>query len=515
MVGSLLVLALAAAAPNPHAPERRPVVLDFRPGADNPVPLLPAPDSGPRFSDLAAYEGLPVIEKEPGVLPEGWVQVGGMVVPAAPARADSPWPLAAAPEIAADKVEGPDAQDLCAFPDAVPAGIYPGEFRRGAEYPRRGTIYMNYTGGVLYNGMGDNSAENWSALAKTGSQYPVYTGGEDRAIAVAQAVQADFADWALRVVYLERPPKLLPYVMIMMGGHYSDTVAGPSGGVAPGADCEDIGLRNVCFAFVNNDSVTTQSNIASQEIGHTMGLGHTEGNDRVMAFGYDTYAPVDMGFGAECTPIITVQGQAVHCSGVNKCHCNDGNLQHDKATLAAIYAPAGPDIVPPEITITEPADGAVLAAGQDVVVRFEPWDDYGGYGWKLEVRSEGKLLAEVVDYLAMLEFTLQNLPEGTYELKAVVQDHADQVGTHTITIKVAGESGSTTGEDPTGGPTTGATTGSTGADTADTAQSGETGDSQTSGMSSSDDGCACRGTGAPGLPMLAALAFRRRRRGRR
>ena len=102
MVGSLLVLALAAAAPNPHAPERRPVVLDFRPGADNPVPLLPAPETGPRFSDLAAYEGLPVIEKEPGALPEGWVQIGGMVVPAAPASADSPWPLAARPEIAAD-----------------------------------------------------------------------------------------------------------------------------------------------------------------------------------------------------------------------------------------------------------------------------------------------------------------------------------------------------------------------------------------------------------------------------
>ncbi|HEY8376704.1 MAG TPA: hypothetical protein VIK91_09460, partial [Nannocystis sp.] len=415
MVGSVLVLTLAAAVPNPHVPDDAPVVLDFRPGADNPIPLLPTPDTGVSFSELAAYEDLPVIEKEPGTLPEGWIQDGDIVVPAEPAGPDWVWPVKARPEITFDQVEGPDAQDLCAYPEAVPPGIYTGVFKRGAEYPRRGTIYMNYNGGVLYNGMGDNSAENWSALAKTGSMYPVYTGGEERAVAVAQAVQADFADWALRVVYLKRPPKLLPYVMIMMGGHWSDTVAGPSGGVAPGSDCEDIGLRNVCFAFVNKESITVQANIASQEIGHTMGLGHTEGNDRVMAFGYDTSLPVDMGFGDECTPIITVQGQGTHCAGVNKCHCGDGNLQHDKATLSAIYAPAGPDIVPPEITITEPADGAVFQPGDNVVVRFMPWDDYGGYGWKLVVKHNGEVVADVVDYKAVLEFTLKNLPEGTYE----------------------------------------------------------------------------------------------------
>ena len=54
------------------------------------------------------------------------------------------------------------------------------------------------------------------------------SGGEERAIAVAQAVQADFAEMAVRVVYLERPPKRLPYVMIMMGGSYKDTSSGPA-----------------------------------------------------------------------------------------------------------------------------------------------------------------------------------------------------------------------------------------------------------------------------------------------
>lgn len=519
MLSSTLVLTLAAAAvPNPYAPDARPVVLDFRPGADNPVPLLPAQGEGPKFSDLAAYEGLPVIEKEPGTLPPGWVQIGGMVVPEAVAQgAPVISPFTARPEIAADKVEGPGAEELCAFPDAVPPGVYTGQFRRGTEYPRRGTIYMNYTGGVLLNGMGDNSAENWSALAKTGTQYPVYTGGEERAIAVAQAVQADFSDWALRVVYLERPPKVLPYVMIMMGGHWSDTVAGPSGGVAPGADCEDIGLRNVCFAFVNNESTSNQANVASQELGHTMGLGHTEGSDRVMAFGYDTYAPVDMGFGNECTPIITVQGQSGACSGVNKCHCGDGELQHDKATLSAVYAPPGPDVVPPEITITSPADGDVFKEGESVTVTFEPWDDFGGYGWKLLVEHEGKVVADVVDYNAALEFTLANLPPGSFKLTALVMDQAEQTDEHTITIRVesldpvttsAGDSDSES-ESDSDGTTTDASTGDSTSE--DATQSGT--DSASGAPQSGDDSCACKSSGSPAAAtwaILALLGLRRR-----
>lgn len=523
MLSSTLVLTLAAAAvPNPYAPDARPVVLDFRPGAHNPVPLLPAPDEGPTFSELAAYEGLPVVEKEPGALPPGWVQLGGMVMPEAVA-AGAPV-ISPSDAFAVGSVEGPGAEELCAFPDAVPPGVYSGKFRRGAEYPRRGTIYMNYTGGMLKNGMGDNSAENWSALAKSGSQYPVYTGGEERAIAVAQAVQNDFADWALRVVYLKRPPKVQPYVMIMMGGHYSDTLAGPSGGVAPSADCEDIGLRNVCYAFVNNESTSRQANIASQEIGHTMGLGHTEGNDRVMAFGYDTNAPIDMGFGDECTPVITVADQSGACTGVNKCHCNDGQQQHDKLTLSAIYAPPGPDLVPPEITITQPEDGAAFEEGESVTVTFDPWDDFGGYGWKLLVEHDGQLVADVVDYSATLEFTLNNLPPGTYKLTALVMDQADQTGEHTITITVGSalspttsdsdsDSGSDTDSDSDSG-TTGTTSGDepTGGVDSDSG-SGSGSDSE---GADADGSCACRGAGSPGAAAWAWLALLGlRRRGRR
>ena len=206
--------------PNPYAPTGAPVVLDFSRG-----PLRVVEPPAPRFEDLDRHRDVPETDLPQGQLPEGWVQEGGVVVPRAIAEGAEPR----------------------SYPEL-------GELRPGRD-PSRGKV----DGPGVEELCGENSAENQSTLARSGHPFPVYGGGEERAIAVAQAVQADFAEMAVRVVYLERPPKRLPYVMIMMGGTYKDTSSGPAGGVAPGADCEDNGLRNVCFAFVRNDSISTQA----------------------------------------------------------------------------------------------------------------------------------------------------------------------------------------------------------------------------------------------------------------
>lgn len=517
---------------NPYAPTRQPVFVDFSQGP----PVTPTVESSVKFEELDEYVERPVLRREQGTLPAGWVQQGGVVVPQAVAegaevrsRLEDFTLKDVGRAQAADEVIGPDADDLCMFPEQTPGGVYTGEFTRGTEFPRQGTIYMNFVGGTMLSG-GENSALNQSVLAYSNYSYPVYTGGEEKAVAVAQAVQADFAELAVRVVYLKRPPRMLPYVMIMMGGHYSDTTAGPSGGVAPGADCEDIGMRNVCYAFVNKDATNSQANVASQEIGHTMGLGHTYGNDRVMAFGYDAFSGTDMGFGDECTPVLVAQGQSGYCAGVNKCHCgDDGTLQHDLRTLKAIYAAPGPDIVPPTISITAPPDGTMYAQGEKVTVTLAPEDDFGGYGWQLKLvdANTDEVLAEIVDYEAAQEFSFGGLPDGTYKLIAQIQDHADQVGEDEITIVVGdGLSGSDSDQPTTGASESSGSDGPGGAASSSGDASGDVPTGEPAGESSEgssggtapgqevDDGCNCATGGDPrvGIGVLVGLLGLRRRR---
>lgn len=495
-----------------------PVVIDF--SQDAPASVRPKsseyPETGSSFHDLDDYILDEDPQPEPGrtthQLPEGLTQIGGMVVPdemldGAAMVPDVDLALAAQ----ADPAAGGDPPEFCAYPEEVPAGVYGYDHRPGGETPRFHTVFMNFNGGVLMTG-GENSAENISNIARSGHMFPVYGGGEEKAIAVSQAVAVDLEPYAVRVQYLERPPKVLPYTMVMMGGSYTDTTAGPSGGVAP-LDCEDFGQRNVCYAFQNGAAAALQANVASQEIGHTLGLGHTSASDSVMAAGYASTQPGDLGFNNSCAPTIQVQGQGASCQGVNKCHCGVGDQQHDINTLFATFAPAGPDVTPPTIEVLSPADGDVFAPEDTIRVEFDPWDDVGGYGWKMVVTNvdTGEVLADQVDYERVTIFDLVGLPEGTYEVKGFIQDHGDQTAEHAVTIVVENPNAGSGGEDAGG---------SGGMDGDDDDDDDESGDDGIDGMgdgggeSVEGDSCSCR-EGAPTTPalalsLLALLGLRRR-----
>ena len=525
-------LAARSVVQNPwYDPAPEPVVIDLSPEAQRARARALSDQTtvdGPTFEQLDAYKrDVPGSDLHGGdgighQLPEGLTQIGGMVVPEAMLDGADMVPDVQQ-ALSADR-DPQAAPEFCAFPDEVPPGVYDYEHRPGGEIPRFHTVYLNYLGGTL-TADGENSAENKSGIARSGHPYPVYGGGETKAIAVAQAVQADLQDWAVRVVYLERPPKVLPYTMVMMGGHYSDTTAGPSGGVAP-LDCEDFGQRNVCYVFQNGSPATSQANIASQEIGHTLGLGHTSAPDSVMAAGYAPTQGGDLGFNDSCAPTIQVSGQSASCVGVNKCHCGEGEAQHDKNTLFATFAPAGVDMTEPTISIATPEDGAIFQEGEDILVEFDPWDDVGGYGWKLIVEDEqGEVLVDQVDYDRALFFNLKGVPVGTYTLTALIQDHADHVVTHTITITVEGEAESDTdsgtdGETDSMGDTDGGDAMTTGLTEGDGSGGGgsDTDDAAAEESATGDDGgCGCRtaddaGADPSALAGLGLLGLRRRRR---
>lgn len=535
---ALLALALPASVSaqptvvqNPSVnPAPDPVVIDL--GAPRAAPTQPTP-SFQALDDYATetHRQAPLQLEAPHALGNGLVQIGSMVVPEEMLNGADMVGNAADSFVAeTGPVAGggaPDLEEICAFPEEVPGGIYDYDARPGGETPRHATVYLNYLGGTM-SSSGENAAEDLSRIARTGHPYPVYSGGETRAIAAAQAVTADFDALAVRIVYEQRPPKILPYTMVMMGGHYSDTTAGPSGGVAP-LDCEDFGQRNVCYMFLPGSPAVQQANVASQEIGHTLGLGHTNASDSVMASGYAPTQSGDLGFNNTCADTINVSGQGAACTGVNRCHCGVPDAQHDMNTLFATFAPAGIDMVEPTIDITSPEDGIEYETGQDVIIQVDPWDDFGGYGWQLtlEDAETGEELAQAVDYDRALEFKLVGIPDGSYRAIVMVQDHADHTSTDEILFTVGNvAAGSTTGDSSgsgsgsdsgTAGATDGATSGGTSDSSEEMTSGADTdGDSAGQGGEAGDDGCGCRQSG-PGrgtallLLPLVLLGLRRRK----
>jgi MYXO-CTERM domain-containing protein len=498
-------------------------LVDLTPGAENERPLLDPPYAAAiPFDQLNDYIGMVDGPGTPSELPPEWGQIGDMIVPAA--MLDGAQMVGDVDQYTSEAPPPLEGSEECAFPDAVPAGVYKGDPRPGGETPRRHTIYLNFVGATLSSG-GENSAENISGIARTGHPYPVYGGGEAKAIATAQAVMVDFEFVQTRVVYENRPRKLLPYTMVMVGGSYTDTTAGPSGGVAP-LDCEDFGQRNVCYAFQNTAPAVNQANVISQEIGHTFGLGHTQGTDRIMGAGYSG-ASGDLIFGDDCMATIAVSGQAAGCIGVNKCHCGDPELQHDHNTLLWTYTVPGTDDIAPDVTVTGPEDGAMYNEGETITVNVEVGDNYGGYGWKLVVKDAdtGDILVDQADYLRILEWKLAGVPEGTYELIGEIEDQADNITTDSIFITVGpavagtdsdGGSGTDGDSDSTGG-TASASDSDGGTDSDSDAGSGSDAGSDSGGenLDEGPESCACS-TDAPvpavaGFMLFGLLGLRRRR----
>nr|MCH9683102.1 hypothetical protein [Deltaproteobacteria bacterium] len=236
----------------------------------------------------------------PSQLPDGWVQRGSAVLPA---------PVASGELVV-------DPRPTGAFED-IP----------GNKYPRKHTLYLNFVGGLLNETFGglDNSAEDISVLA-LGKNYPAYGGGQQNAVAVAEAVANDLADSGVRVTYLERPAQMVPYTMAMMGGTWTDTnIDSPAGGVAPIADCGALNQRHVVFVFTADGSPnpSVQANIASQEAGHAWGLDHTLNCSSVMSY----CGGGDKSFQSGCDTLCEAQCQGPMSAGCRLTHemfCGEG-----------------------------------------------------------------------------------------------------------------------------------------------------------------------------------------------
>ncbi|MBX7081412.1 MAG: hypothetical protein K1X88_19580 [Nannocystaceae bacterium] len=499
--------------PADHGAPSRIKTLDVRALLAGQGKLVSAPVEQPDLSRLdrvaAGQEPADADGENPRTgLPDGWVQRGSMVVPR--------------------EIDDGSLQ-------VEPETIFAVEDIPGNEYPRKHTLFLNFNGGELKSGT-DNSAENTSQLAKAGA-YPVWDQGEQKAVSIAQGVQADFAPFGVTVVYETRPGNVAPYTMEMMGGDWSDTnIDSPAGGVAPGADCGALGQRHVVYAF-SSFSAVQMANTASQEAGHAYGLDHTFDCNSVMSY----CAGGDGSFRDGCAGLCESQCQGPNSAGCQLTHemfCGEGSLQqNDFEEMSWIFGGNEPDMEAPTAEIVSPSDGAEIENGGAVDFRAVVDDNYGGYGWKFVFSKDGEVIYDQVDYdrevddMYRAAVNLDGLEPGTYELGIEVHDQFGHVTSDMVTITVAGGSatsgvadgtadggsasasadgGSADGGSASGGDTDGGTDGTGGSD-----GPGATGDDG----GPAERGCACTaGPAGPGstlAPLGLLVLLGARLRGRR
>ena len=415
-------LADSALAAHPYAPTSTgPKTVDLRKHRATKTSSAEVPSFHDLDDHIAPPRPVPT-QSRPGSLPDGWVQQGNTVVPSAIADGS-----------------------LVVEPDA----IFSVEDIPGNAYPRKHTLYMNFVGAVLQSGK-DNSAIDKSTLAKPG-MYPVFNGGEQTALAAVQGVQADVANFGIRVVY-ERPPQILPYTMAMIGGNWTDTnLEDPAGGVAPIADCGALGQRHVVYVFADGGwGSTSIANVTSQEAGHAWGLDHNLNCGSVMSY----CGGGDGVFSSSCDGLCEAQCQgSAGCALSHEMFCGeDSNEQNEQAELSWIFGGNEPDVEPPHAEIVEPADGAEFMEGSSVDLRAIVEDDYGGFGWKFVIEKDGVVEYDEVDYdrevdaeyRAAVNFV--NLDPGDYVATVEIMDQADQTASSTVSFRVLPAAGTDGGE---------------------------------------------------------------------
>lgn len=492
--------AVASSHPYFEAPAG-PKTVDLSAEARSAGQYVTGPVEQPDFSRLADPEATASRATAPGRLPDGWVQLGSVVVPEAVATG----------ELTVDPKPHFAVEDI-----------------PGNAYPRKHTVYLNFTGGMLFTGT-DNSAESRSSLAKQG-MYPAFGGGEAKAVASVQAFETDVADFGIRTVYLERPSKTLPYTMVMIGGAWTDTnLEDAAAGVAPGTDCGALGQRHVVYTFAHSGwSATGIANVTSQEAGHAWGLDHSQNCGSVMAY----CGGGDKVFANSCDGLCedACQG-AAGCRLTHEMFCGEGSdQQNEYAELAWIFGGNEPDIEPPTVEIQEPQDGVRLPIGSDVDLRAVVDDNYGGFGWRFVIEHDGEVIYDQVDYdkdvdpMYRAALNLVNLEPGTYVFTVEAEDHADHITSDTVTVVIeplddtggssGGDDGDSAGTSTStststtsgGGGSTGDPTGD-GTTTDDSATSGS--DTDGTGQQASDEGCGCRadGTGPRPLPLIVLLGL--------
>ena len=365
--------------------------------------------------------------------------------------------------------------------------------------PHRHTVYLNFVGGTF--NWGDNAAEGTTACSINEIKLAGFTGTEKAALAIVDLFKEKMAPFGVRVVYENAPPRYLPYSMVVFSGEISSLVCA--------TDCGDDQWRDTTFIEAKGFKPASEIAYSALKLASfTWGLDYVADLDNIKGWGASNG---DLNWGDTCTDLSKEVNPS--CPTTHAEFCPPGQ-QNATAELMAIFGPNTPDTEPPTVKLLSPADGATLPVGEPLVISADISDDHEGFGWHLVIPELG---IDDPCYARKKEWTLKNVPEGTYTIRVEALDHDGNVGLDELSVHVGEVAAPTTG-DETGG------TGSAGDGSSSSSSSSSGGDDDDSaasatGSAEGDGGCACRarssggprGDGLIGLLGLAGLVLARRR----
>lgn len=380
----------------------------------------------------------------------------------------------------------------------------------------RSTIFLNFFGADL--SPGSNAARNESSCLNASMAWPGFGGTEAQALALIEVFERQMEPYGVRIAYEEVPPPELPYAMVMMGG--SPGMLGLGNGVlgvSCSSDCGDMWWRDTTFAFTDNinpNNAATLGTTALHEAAHAFGLAHIDDPTKIMN---PFVGSADVIWADECTPYNDATG-GINCQPTHDEFC-DGGAQNTHAELLAYFGENSPDMEPPVVEITAPADGIELEVGDSVTIEADVSDNHEGYGWKLVLVEAGQ---ESVAFAFERQWQLSNLAEGVYTARVEAIDHERNIGSDEVTIYVGmsapetgDEGGSSGGDSDDSDAGTDSDSGTSGADSDDSGPvSGGDTDGGTAGADADAGGCTTAprdGTLGFGLLLLGFGLFRRRK----